>query len=213
MIRTIEHNDWVIFSIIGTVVSLLVMLQYLNRDGNLREFLTQSSAAAINVFQSWVIISVVLCLMLSVVLSQYIPVIPKFVERISLFGYSLNKVGYTFIIITLFYFLKATFTFIFFSSVGQDKKWGSLFFVASKFYFVFTILLIIVAFLNYYIFNDEPIVLRISLLFVAFVFIFKQFFYLFNKNKILPDQWYYKILYICTLQIAPLFALGRLLFF
>ncbi|MDO5616201.1 MAG: DUF4271 domain-containing protein, partial [Cruoricaptor ignavus] len=46
-----------------------------------------------------------------------------------------------------------------------------------------------------------------------FLFSFKILFFTFNKNYILPKEWYYKFLYICTLQFAPLFALSKLLFF
>ncbi|WP_232815864.1 DUF4271 domain-containing protein [Chryseobacterium capnotolerans] len=73
--------------------------------------------------------------------------------------------------------------------------------------------MIILCVTHYYFPIDRNKIFPYYFFFFAFVFIFKVFFYLFHKNKILPEKWYYKFLYICTLQIAPLLLLWKLLFF
>ena len=47
----------------------------------------------------------------------------------------------------------------------------------------------------------------------AFAFLFKQIYYILHSSNILPQKWYYKFLYICTLQIVPVLVLWKLLFF
>ena len=213
MVRLAEHNDWVIFIILGAILVFIIVLQYLQRQSGLREFFTQNFIDSGNIFPTWLIISVVYAVLLATFVSSYIPILPRFIEELSLFGYSLNKFGFTLLAIGVFYFIKFFFTFFLYSSIGQDKKWGRLYFVSSKFYFAVSILLIVANLVNYYFPIDREKLLMISVLSAAIIFIFKNFFYAFNRNYILPNEWYYKFLYICTLQLAPVLALWKLLFY
>ena len=213
MVRLAEHNDWVIFIILGAILVFIIVLQYLQRQSGLREFFTQNFIDSGNIFPTWLIISVVYAVLLATFVSNYIPILPRFIEELSLFGYSLNKFGFTLLAIGVFYFIKFFFTFFLYSSIGQDKKWGRLYFVSSKFYFAVSILLIVANLVNYYFPIDREKLLMISVLSAAIIFIFKNFFYAFNRNYILPNEWYYKFLYICTLQLAPVLALWKLLFY
>ena len=213
MVRLAEHNDWVIFIILGAILVFIIVLQYLQRQSGLREFFTQNFIDSGNIFPTWLIVSVVYAVLLATFVSSYIPILPRFIEEFSLFGYSLNKFGFTLLAIGVFYFIKFFFTFFLYSSIGQDKKWGRLYFVSSKFYFAVSILLIVANLVNYYFPIDREKLLMISVLSAAIIFIFKNFFYAFNRNYILPNEWYYKFLYICTLQLAPVLALWKLLFY
>ncbi|TQE61297.1 DUF4271 domain-containing protein, partial [Leptospira interrogans] len=40
----------------------------------------------------------------------------------------------------------------------------------------------------------------------------KNLVYIFHNQPILPEKWYYKFLYICTLQIVPVLVLWKFLF-
>ena len=176
-------------------------------------FLFQKYEDSGNNFPSWVIISFVSTLCLSVLISQYIPTVPKFISDWQVFDYQINKFGFCFISLSIFYLLKASLGYLFYQSSGDGDKWSVLYFTSRKFYFILSLIIITASIVNYYFFINKNLVFTYYLVFFAFIIIFKQFFYLFHTNKILPEKWYYKFLYICTLQIAPLLALWRLLFF
>ena len=212
MLRFAEHNEWVFFTMIGCIFALLFMQIILHRYANLREFLLESYQDSSNILPTWLIISSVYITATSTLISQYVPVIPEPVAHWSFFGVSLNKIGFTISILVIFCLLKALLSFLFFASVGHAKTWPKFYFAASKFFFVLSIILIALNFGHYYFVTDPALALNIYLLYFGIIFIFKLFYYIFNKNAILPNQWYYKFLYICTLQIAPIFALWKLLF-
>jgi hypothetical protein len=212
-IRIPENNDWVIFILLGCIFLYVFMMNIIEREANLRDFLLQKYFDASNNLPSWVITSCVTALTLSVLISQYIPIVPKFVADLRLFGFQLNKFGFCLIAVVLFYVLKSSLGFLFFQSIGDGKKWTIFYFTSTKFYFILSFLLIILCVTHYYFPIDRNKMFLYYLFFFSIVFIFKIFFYLFHKNNILPEKWYYKFLYICTLQIAPLLLLWKLLFF
>ncbi|MET3535444.1 DUF4271 domain-containing protein [Chryseobacterium limigenitum] len=189
------------------------MMNIIERGANLKDFLLQKYFDASNNLPSWIITSCVTALTLAVLISQYIPIVPKYIADLSVLGYQLNKFGYSLVIVILFYFVKTTLGFIFYQSIGDGKKWLVFYFTSTKFYFVLSFLLIILCVTHYYFPIDRNKMFLYYLFFFSFVFIFKVFFYLFHKNNVLPEKWYYKFLYICTLQIAPLLLLWKLLFF
>lgn len=213
MVRVAENNDWIVFILLGSVLAYVLMLMYLHREASLRDFLKQQISDTGNILPTWLIVSVVHCVLFAALVSQYVPIVPRMINNFSILGLSLNKFGFSLAVVSLFYFIKIVFTFIFYSSIGQDKKWKSVNFVASRYYFVVTLLLIAAVFINYYFPIDKRKALQIFIIGAIIIFIFKNIFYIFNRNRMLPREWYYKILYICTLQIAPVFALWRLLFF
>ncbi|UOU99114.1 DUF4271 domain-containing protein [Chryseobacterium daecheongense] len=189
------------------------MMNVIEREANLRDFMLQKYFDASNNLPSWVITSCVTALTLAVLLSQYIPIVPKYIADLQIAGYQLNKFGYSLIAIVFFYGVKSTLGFLFYQSIGDGKKWTVFYFTATKFYFILSFLLIILCVTHYYFPIDRNKIFLYYLFFFCFVFIFKVFFYLFHRNNILPEKWYYKFLYICTLQIAPLLLLWKLLFF
>lgn len=213
MIRIPEHNDWVILTILGCLFAYSVMFISLLREIRLTDFFLAVYSDSSNTFPSWIITSVVFCIAASVLISQYVPLVPPEVSHLQVFGMELNKFGYTFVSVSLFYLLKTGLSYIFYACVGNVRKWGLCSFAATRFYFGASVLLLILSFVHYYFDIDKREALHYYLFLMAFGFVFKIFFYLFHKNKILPTKWYYKILYICTLQIAPLFALWRVLFY
>lgn len=188
-------------------------MNVIEREASLRDFLIQKYYDSSNNLASWVITSCVVAITLSILISQYIPIVPKYAADLQLLGFQINKFGYSLIIIFLFYILKTALGFLFYQSIGDGKKWNIFYFTSTKFYFIFSILLIILCITHYYFPIDKSKAFLYYLYFLAFIFLFKVFFYLFHRNNILPQKWYYKFLYICTLQIAPLLMLWKLLFF
>ncbi len=212
-IRIPENNDWVIFILLGCIFLYLFMMNIVEREANLRDFLLQKYFDASNNLPSWAITSCVTALTLSVLISQYIPTVPKYVADLQILGYQLNKFGFCLVCVVLFYLTKSCLGFLFFQSIGDGKKWSVFYFTSTKFYFILSFLLIILCVAHYYFPVDRNKLFLYYLIFFATVFIFKVFFYLFHRNNVLPEKWYYKFLYICTLQIAPLLLLWKLLFF
>ena len=138
LVRIVDQNDWVVFIIVGCIFLYIFMLVSLRRDSDVLEFLTQKFEDATNNYLSWMIISVVFTLLLSTFISPFIPIVPKTVTDLKLFGYELNKFGFTFITVSLFYFAKNALTYLFYAGTGSSKKWPLFYFTASKFYFCFS---------------------------------------------------------------------------
>lgn len=213
MVRITEQNDWVIFLLVGCIFLYIFMLFSLQRESSLKEYLLHKFPDSTNNLLSWIISSVVYCLIFSAFISPYLPIVPKEISKVQLGGYEINKFGFAFLSISLFYFLKNILGYLFYAATGNVKKWELFSFTASKFYFCFS--LVMMAFV---VVNTILKVPRIeSFDFFAgsflFIFLFKLAYYIFHRSKILPEKWYYKILYICTLQIIPVLVLWKILFF
>lgn len=189
------------------------MLQGLQRKPGVKDFILQYREDTSNVFLTWLIISLVNIILLSALVSQYIPFVPRVIDEIHFFGYGLNKFGYTFFVFSIFYLVRCILSLIFYLLIGEGNSFIDMYFSASKFYFLLSFFLIILVFTNYYMLIDRTIFFPIILILLVSVFIFKNIFYLFSKVPILPSRWYYKFLYICTLQFAPVFALWKSLFY
>lgn len=213
LIRIVENNNWVFISIFISILVLVLSFFYLNREVTLKEFITQKIEEASNVSLTWLVVSVVFCLQISVLFSQYVPILPRWIEELSIAGYSLNKFGYIFLIFSSFYLVRFILTLCFYSSIGHIKNIEHLQFSASRFYFFGSIVMMVLVFVNYFLDLDKQILLPILLAIQVGIFVFKLISYFVGRKENLPTQWYYKLLYICTLQILPLFALWRLVFF
>ena len=212
-VRLTENNDWVVFVVLLCISLLLFMMISLQRDSNIREFLVQGFADSSNGFASWVIVSAVFSLGLAALISQYLPIVPKVISDFHPLGLELNKFGFTFICVVLFYLLKAFLGFVFYQATGNQKKWAVFYFTNTKFYFILSLILLATLVSHYYLGLDKRLMFRVYAIFLGVAFVFKLSYYLLHKNRILPQQWYYKFLYICTLQIAPVLLLWKVLFF
>lgn len=213
LVRIAQQNDWVVFIIIGCIFLYVFMLISLQRDSSVKEFLLQKFPDSSNIFLSWLTISLVSSLLLSVFISQYIPVVPEKIVNLQLFGYELNKFGFTFLSIAAFYIVRTLLSYLFFAGTGDLKKWAVFYFTASKFYFCISILLMFVCIASYFYEIDVLRMFPIYFWAVIVAVLFKILFYFFHTNNVLPEKWYYKFLYICTLQIVPLLVLWKVLFF
>ena len=121
-IRIPENNDWVIFVLLGCIFFYLFMMNIIEREANLKDFLLQKYFDASNNLPSWVITSCVTALTLSVLISQYIPTVPKYVADLQVLGYQLNKFGFCLLAVVFFYFIKSGLGFLFYQSTGDGKK-------------------------------------------------------------------------------------------
>jgi len=212
VVRLYEQHDWVIFCILGCIFIFIFSFIFLHRDASIKEFLLLKKDESSNVVLSWILTSIVFFVMSTVAFSQFVPVVPKFITDLQIGGFTLNKFGFVFISIVLFFLIKTIMTYFFFTSLGYNKLLINLYLLANKYYFLSSILLIIASFTFFYFPIDELKYLYITMISVLFLFILKLFLYWFNKPQTMPNEWYYKILYICTLQIAPLFVLWKFLF-
>ncbi len=135
-VRIPENNDWVIFILIGCIFLYVFMMNIIERDASLKDFLLQKYFDASNNLPSWIITSCVIALTLSVLISQYIPVVPKFIADLQVFGYQLNKFGYTLLAVMFFLSDKINIRFFILSEYRDGKKWTIFYFTATKFYFI-----------------------------------------------------------------------------
>lgn len=212
LIRLAQQNDWVLFLITGCIILSLFVLHSLQRDSSLPEFLLRKFPDATNTFLSWAVISVALVLMLSTALSQYIPTVPKIVRQYHIFGYELNKFGFTLGVVSLFYSVRTGLTFLLFAGTGAARRWERFYFTASKFYFVLMLILIGLNLVQFYFNVNRGWFFEFAMILFAVVFLFKNALYLMRPEAVLPQKWYYKFLYICTLQIVPVLVLWKVLF-
>ncbi|MDO4224577.1 MAG: DUF4271 domain-containing protein [Bergeyella zoohelcum] len=213
MVRIVENNDWVIFIILATMFVFIVVLQYLQRTAGLKDFFLQAYEETANVFASWGLVSLVFVVLLAALASDFVLVLPKEIEQISLLGYSLNKMGYSLLVLSGFYLVRYLLTALFYLCTNDGERLSKLQFVSAKFYFIIASLLILGNFINYYLDINPILVQQVFPIATAVVIGFKVLFFIFNRNEILPKLWYYKILYICTLQFPPILAVWKLLFF
>lgn len=189
------------------------MLLYLHRDSSVRVFLAEEFADAPNNLLTWIIVGFVFVLSLSTLISQMVPVVPNAIRRLQLFGYELNKFGFTFWVLLLFFTIRSLFTYLFLSAAGAAHRWPYVQFAASKFYFIVSVVVMITTVVHYY-FNVDPWQ-AYDYYFGGFlvILLMKIALYIASPQHILPIKWYYKFLYICTLQIAPVLAVWSVLYF
>jgi hypothetical protein len=212
LVRLLENKDWVVFTLLACILALSLMLISFQRKASLKEFLLQKTEDSSNNYLSWIVVSVVYAMLISLLISQFIPFIPHFISQYSLLGFTLNKFGFTLLSISAFYTIKIIITYFYFFGLRRQKKWQYFYFVATRFYFVLSMILIIACLqINYFPFDRVKTYQTYASLFII-IFVFKNIFYLFHNYKILPKNWYYKFLYICTLQIIPLLVLWKFLF-
>ena len=114
-IRIPENNDWVICILLGCIFLYLFMMNIIEREANLKDFLLQKYFDASNNLPSWVITSCVTALTLSVLISQYIPIVPKYIADLQILGYQLNKFGFCLLAVIFFLFAEIRFGFFIFS--------------------------------------------------------------------------------------------------
>ena len=202
-----------VYCILGSIFAYIIVLSVFNRDANIKDFLTQKIEDSNNLTPSWTIISIVRSVMITVILSQFVPVVPKFVSDLQLFGIQLNKFGFTFLAVMTFDIVKNILTFLYYNSIGEGKKLKRLASISSKFYFLESIGLIVAGFALYYYPLDLVRYFYVVLFVLISLFVMKNLIYIFHNQAILPEKWYYKFLYICTLQIVPVLVLWKFLFF
>ncbi len=213
LVRIVQQNDWVACIIIGCILLYIFMLLYLHRDSSVREFLLQKKADSSNNFLTWLLISVVYVLSVTTLISQTIPIVPAAVRKLHFLGLELNKFGFTLWVIILFYLFKSLLSYLFFLGTGSGKKWSYFQFTAAKFYFTVSLVVMVLCIYQHYFPVNMAVLLDYYFYGFVAVFLLKIMLYLFSPQHILPTKWYYKFLYICTLQFAPVVALWSVLYF
>lgn len=213
LIRITENNDWVVYCILGSIFVYIILLSVFQRDANIKDFLTQKLDDSSNLMPSWLLISVIRNVLIAVLLSQFVPIVPKIFTDLQVGGFQINKFGFTFLTLLVFDILRNILTFLFYASVGSGKNLKALTLASSKYYFVESIGLIILGFALYFYPVDLVQFFYIIILLIGGSFVLKNLIYLFHNQPVLPGKWYYKFLYICTLQIVPVLVLWKFLFY
>ncbi len=190
------------------------MFRTLHRDVSLVKYIAQPYENANNNILSWLFTTLLFSVCFSVFFSQFIPIVPKYItENIRLFGFVVNKFGFLFISFLLFHLIKGLATYLFYGSIQELSKFGRFIFVMQKFYMIASVVILIMSLILYYLPIDKQKFFIISILLFILAFILKIAIYLFHNERILPGEWYYKFLYICTLQILPILVMWKFWFF
>ncbi len=166
-----------------------------------------------NLTPTWLLVSLVRCLMAAVLISQYITVVPRIFSEIRFFGWELNKFGFTFFTLIVFDLVRMLLTFLFYASVGSVRNLKAFTLIASKYLFLESLIFLILSFILYFYPVDLVQYFYGLLGLFAGTLILKIMIYLFYNRPVLPEKWYYKFLYICTLQIVPFVVLWKFLFY
>lgn len=190
MIRIVENNDWVIFSLLGVGAMYLVMFIALQRGISMREFLVEKLANSQNVLVNWIIVSAGFCVVLSILWAAYIPMLPRWVENLKWEGIGLNKMGYFLLIISGYFLLKVFLSLFFYWSIGQATRYLGLVLVSQKFYFLASLVVMGLCIMHYYFPIDRLVAVEYHLLLLPIMLIAKMFFYAFYPEKALPEEWY-----------------------
>jgi hypothetical protein len=107
LIRVVEHHDWVIYCIIGIILSYIIIFKTLHRDVTLIEFILQPYEESNNNTLSWVFTTILFSVSFSVLFSQFIPIVPKFItQNLVVAGITFNKFGFVLVSMLLFTLLK-----------------------------------------------------------------------------------------------------------
>jgi hypothetical protein len=213
LIRVVEHHDWVIYCIIGIILSYIIIFKTLHRDVTLIEFILQPYEESNNNILSWVFTTILFSISFSVLFSQFIPIVPLFISQNLVFGdVTLNKFGFIFVSLLMFYGIKNIFVYLFYGSINQLERFGRYSFIAQKYFMVYSLVILVMSVFHYYLHikTSNAFIYYSSIVFIAFII--KVLIYLFHPQQILPRQWYYKFLYICTLQILPILVLWKFWF-
>ena len=145
-------------------------------------------------------------------LSQYIPVVPRFInDHINLGGYTLNKFGFIFITYLLLYGIKCILSYLFLPALETQTVGSHILSTSINFsYYYFAILCPYIGslFLSYRSLSGVQLLHRHA----DFYLCRQNSISTFNRNPTLPKEWYYKFLYICTLQILPHLVVWKFLF-
>lgn len=214
MVRILENKDWIIYSIIAIIVLYIFTSRVINKGLSLTDFLFLPKENTGNLYVNYSLISLAYVFILSVFLSPHLPIIPQWVaEHVVFQGYTLNKLGFTFLSFSLFYLSKCLLSYLFFKSSFSIKNWNWFVFKLNKFYGVLVALFTLLTIFEYF----TPLTTHISLThylgILIIILLAKVMLLLFNRDPVFPNGWYYKFLYICTLQITPYLAIVKFLFF
>ena len=194
-------------------MSYLILFKTLHRNISLAEFIMQPYENTNNNVLSWFFTTILFSLSFSVLFSQYIPVVPKFVaENFSLLGVQFNKFGFLLTSLLLFYIVKNIIIYLFYGSIQELKKFGKYSFVAQKYYLIYSFVILALSIIHYYLSINKHKMFIFYVFVLIFAFLLKLSIYLFHNQRILPKEWYYKILYICTLQILPALLIWKFWF-
>ena len=194
-------------------MSYLILFKTLHRNISLAEFIMQPYENTNNNVLSWFFTTILFSLSFSVLFSQYIPVVPKFVaENFSLLGVQFNKFGFLLTSLLLFYIVKNIIIYLFYGSIQELKKFGKYSFVAQKYYLIYSFVILALSIIHYYLSINKHKMFIFYVFVIIFGFLLKLSIYLFHNQRILPKEWYYKILYICTLQILPALLIWKFWF-
>ncbi len=151
MIRVVEHHDWVIYCIIGIILSYIIIFKTLHRDVTLIEFILQPYEESNNNTLSWVFTTILFFGKFFGAIFTIHSDCPKFItQNLVVAGITFNKFGFVLVSMLLFHLIKNIFVYLFYGSINQLERFGRYSFVAQKYFMVYSLVILVISFLHYY---------------------------------------------------------------
>lgn len=211
--RVVENKDWVIGIVMIAVLLYIISSRLLHKDLSLWEYLHLKYYENNNAMLSWILVSLSHIFLLGALISQFIPIVPKSVVAIcNSIGFVPNKMGFFTSCMFVFYLLKSALTYLFFAITGNLKRWYRFYFITHKFYIVLNIFMVVLILMFH--FTHYPISSSVKTLplILGGIYIVKLAYLIMHQQFVLPKEWYYKFLYLCSLQIIPSMVLVKILY-
>lgn len=212
IIRENTHNQWAIWVVLACLFAMVLLVIFTHQYGSFKKYLLQEYYESASHLTNWIALSIIFWLLQAVLVSPYLPMIPHDLVALHIGDYHLNKLGSVLLCSGLMQFSVSVLGAGLFLTTGNAERWPRYFYAISRFYFVYCLLLVVGIIALYYYPVDRYVFFVLLVTGFGIIFIFKQLYLIFHRLEILPAEWYYKILYICTLQFAPLLALWNYLF-
>lgn len=204
--------EWVVWLLLGSLFALVGSFRLLYQHPNAWQYLKAPLVPSVNNLVFYFIVSGISTTLLAALLSSYVSLLPDWVDAWRIQGIGLSPYGYTWWVLALTDLARVIMTFLFFAATGNARSWINFYYMMGKYLAVYSILLMILCCMRYFFPVDVYEFGKVLVICLAIFFSVKILLGLLHRPEALPAQWYYKILYICALQFAPILLVAQLLF-
>lgn len=212
VLRNDPSAEWVAWLLLGCLFILAGSFRLLYQHPTVWHYLKAPQVPSVNNLAFYVIVSGVCTALLAALLSGYVPLLPAWTDELRVAGIGLNPFGYTWWVLSLTDAVRVLLTFLLFSATGNAQRWAHFYYFMAKYQVVYSFPLLVLCIARYFFPVDVYHFGEILLITLGLSFIIKIALTLILRPEVLPSPWYYKLLYICTLQFSPVLLVAQLLF-
>lgn len=213
VLRHFISNDLPIFIVLVSATLLVIVFQVFHKGMGLIDYLTGPMEETGNLYSSWILGSIAFAMCWSVILSSFIPAVPRsWQDLVSFSGFRFTSFGFVFWCVSGLMLFRSIFSFLFFHTSGHKSTWLPFVHQALQFHTVYTLFLLPSILIWFYILDSSVHFFPHIIAILGGIEVLKIVHYLIHHRHCLPHGWYHKMLYICTLEILPLFFLWKYIY-